>query len=382
MPAPGVLADRYQLRGTLGRGGMAEVRDAWDAQLQRPVAVKLLYAQFSSQPDFRRRFQVEARAAAGLNHPHVVAVHDYGEQDGTPYIVMERLPGRTLADAIAAGPLAQPLVRSVLDGVLSALAMAHAAGILHRDIKPGNILLADSGAAKLADFGIAKSPDSSQTIAGQVVGTLGYLSAERLSGRPATVADDLYAVGVVGYEALTGRRPFPQDNLVALARAVAEEHPVPIHAARPDVEPALAAVVERAMSRDPRMRFTSADEMRAVLSGVVPIVRPRTLVLGQPLPDPTTSLLPVAAPRRRSRFLLWGAAAIAVLVTIIAVIVDAASRPAGPPVPAGTSTPEPVPTSTAPPPTSTPTLTPADDGPAKGPGNGRGKGPKNKHHGD
>ncbi|MCT7369131.1 serine/threonine-protein kinase [Mycolicibacterium llatzerense] len=382
MPAPGVLADRYQLRGTLGRGGMAEVRDAWDTQLQRPVAVKLLYAQFSDQPDFRRRFQVEARAAAGLNHPHVVAVHDYGEQDGTPYIVMERLPGRTLADAIAAGPLPQDLVRSVLDGVLSALAMAHAAGILHRDIKPGNILLADSGAAKLADFGIAKSADSNHTVAGQVVGTMGYLSADRLSGRPATVADDLYAVGVVGYEALTGRRPFPQDNLVALARAVADGQPVPLHALRPDAEPALAVAVERAMTRDPRMRFTSADEMRAVLSGAVPIARPQTMVLGQPLPDPTTSLLPVVAPRRRSRILLWGAAAIAVLVTVIAVIVDAASRPSGPPAPVGTSTTESIPTSTSAPPLTSTSTSAVDAPPSTGPGNGRGKGPKNKHHGD
>ncbi|MEN4446846.1 protein kinase [Mycobacterium sp. SM3041] len=378
MSVPGVLADRYQLRGTLGHGGMAEVRDAWDTQLQRPVAVKLLYAQFSNQPDFRHRFQVEARAAAGLNHPHVVAVHDYGEQDGTPFIVMERLPGRTLADVIAAGPLPQHVVRAVLDGVLSALAAAHAAGILHRDIKPGNILLADSGAAKIADFGIAKSADSNHTVAGQVVGTMGYLSAERLSGRPATVADDLYAVGVVGYEALTGRRPFPQDNLVDLARAVTEGHPVPLRALRPDVDPTLAVVVERAMARDPRARFGSAEEMRAGLSGAVPAGRPPTLVLGQPLPDPTTSLLPVAAPRRSSRLLLWGAAVIVVLVTVVAVIVDAASRPSTP-APVGTSTPEPTPTSTsAPPLTSTPV--PIDDRPTpNGPGNGHGKGPKNKH---
>jgi len=375
MPVPGVLADRYQLRGTLGHGGMAEVRDAWDTQLQRPVAVKLLYAQFSAQPDFRRRFEVEARAAAGLNHPHVVAVHDYGEQDGTPYIVMERLPGRTLADVIAAGPLPQHLVRSVLDGVLSALAAAHAAGILHRDIKPGNILLADSGSAKLADFGIAKSADSNHTVAGQVVGTMGYLSADRLSGRPATVADDLYAVGVVGYEALTGRRPFPQDNLVDLARAVTEGHPVPLRALRPDVEPALEFAVERAMARDPRVRCTSADQMRAVLSGAEPAVRPPTLVLGQPLPDPTTSLLPVTAPRRRPRWLLWAAAAVVVLVTVVAVIVDAASRPATP-APVETSTPEPVPTS-APAPVSTPPPT-ADAPPPNGHGNGKGKG-HNKH---
>ncbi|MCX8556018.1 serine/threonine-protein kinase [Mycobacterium sp. SMC-16] len=376
MPYPGVLANRYQLRGTLGHGGMAEVRDAWDAQLQRPVAVKLLHAPLSAQPDFRRRFEVEARAAAGLNHPHVVAVHDYGEQDGTPYIVMERLPGRTLADAIAAGPLPLPQVRSVLDDVLSALAMAHAAGILHRDIKPGNILLADSGAAKIADFGIAKSAESSHTTAGQVVGTMGYLSADRLSGHPATVADDLYAVGVVGYEALTGRRPFPQDNLVALARAVSEGHPVPLRVLRPDVDPALAVVVERAMARDPRVRFGGADEMRAALHGAVPAGRPPTLVLGQPLPDPTTSLLPVAAPRRRSRLLLWGAAAIVVLVTVVAVIVDAASRPSTP-APVGTSTPEPTPTSTSAP-VSTPPQPVDDAPPPNGHGNGKGKG-HNKH---
>lgn len=380
MPVPGLFADRYQLRGALGRGGMAEVRDAWDTKLQRPVAIKLLYAQLGAQVDFRHRFEVEARAAAGLNHPHVVAVHDYGEQDGMPYIVMERLPGRSLADAIAAGPLPQAQVRSVLDDVLSALAAAHAAGILHRDIKPGNILLADSGAAKLADFGIAKSPDSGQTMAGQIVGTMGYLSAERLSGRPATVADDIYAVGVVGYESLTGRRPFPQDNVVALARAVAEEYPVPLHALRPDVEPALAAVVERAMSRDPRARFTSADEMRAVLSGAVAAGRPPTLKLGQPLPDPVTTPVWTRGPRRRSRAWVWAVAALVAVVTIAAVIIDAASRPETP-APVGTSTPESTPSATsAPPLTSTPTVeTPA---PTNGPGNGRGKGPKNKHHGD
>ncbi|OKH81631.1 protein kinase [Mycobacterium sp. ST-F2] len=377
MPVPAVLAERYQLRGTLGHGGMAEVRDAWDTQLQRPVAVKLLYPQFSAQPDFRRRFEIEARAAAGLNHPHVVAVHDYGEHDGTPYIVMERLPGRTLADAMATGPLPQQRIRSILDDVLSALAVAHAAGILHRDIKPGNILLDGSGSAKLADFGIAKSGDSSHTMAGQIVGTLGYLSVERLSGRPATVADDLYAVGVVGYQALTGRLPFPQDNVVALARAVAEENPVPVTVVRPDADPALASVVERAMARDRRWRFSSADEMRAVLSGAVPAARPHTLVLDQPLPDPATTLLPVGAPRRRSRFLLWAAVAIVLLVTVVAVIADAASRPATP-APVGTSTSESTATSTPVPPlTSTPTV---ETPPPTGPGNGRGKGPKNKHH--
>ena len=136
MQAPEVLGGRYELRGVLGRGGMAEVRDGWDTRLDRPVAIKLLYPVFSMQPDNRRRFEIEARAAAALNHPHIVAVHDSGDHDGTPYIVMERLSGRTLADVIALGPLPQPQVRSILDDMLSALAAAHTAGILHRDIKP------------------------------------------------------------------------------------------------------------------------------------------------------------------------------------------------------------------------------------------------------
>jgi len=163
MQAPEVLGGRYELRGVLGRGGMAEVRDGWDIRLDRPVAIKLLYPVFTSQPDNRMRFEVEARAAAALNHPHIVSVHDSGEHAGMPYIVMERLSEQTLADVIARGPLPQPQVRSILAEVLSALAAAHAAGILHRDIKPANILFSPSGHAKVADFGIAKSAASAHT---------------------------------------------------------------------------------------------------------------------------------------------------------------------------------------------------------------------------
>ena len=233
MQAPEVLGGRYELRVVLGRGGMAEVRDGWDIRLDRPVAVKLLYPVFTTQPDNRMRFEVEARAAATLNHPHIVSVHDSGEHAGTPYIVMERLSGQTLADVIAQRPLPQPQVRTVLDEVLSALAAAHAAGILHRDIKPANVLFSTSGHTKVADFGIAKSAGSAHTLTGQIVGTMAYLSADRIAGRPATFADDLYAVGVVGYEALTGRRAFPQENLAELARAVAEDTPPPLAMLRP-----------------------------------------------------------------------------------------------------------------------------------------------------
>jgi serine/threonine protein kinase len=382
MQAPEVLGGRYELRGVLGRGGMAEVRDGWDIRLDRPVAIKLLYPVFTNQPDNRMRFEVEARAAAGLNHPHIVSVHDSGEHAGTPYIVMERLSGQTLADVIARGPLPQPQVRSILDDVLSALAAAHAAGILHRDIKPANILFSAMGDTKVADFGIAKSDGTAHTLTGQIVGTMAYLSADRIAGRPATVADDLYAVGVVGYEALTGRRAFPQENLAELARAVAEDTPPPLAVLRPDVEPALAAVIERGMARDPAWRFGSADGMRAALAGRNgPPARPSTRVLAAPPPDPTTMV--VASRPNRSRWLLVTAAVIAVLVVAIAFIVDSSSRPAVP-EPVTTSTPvtPPPTTSVLPPPPPTTPVQVEQPPPKKRGENGNGKGPKHGRGGD
>jgi eukaryotic-like serine/threonine-protein kinase len=352
MQAPEILGGRYELRGVLGRGGMAEVRDGWDNRLGRAVAVKLLHPVFSVQADNRRRFEVEARAAAALNHPHIVAVHDSGEHDGTPYIVMERLSGRTLADLVARGPLPQIQVRAILNDVLSALAVAHAAGTLHRDIKPGNILFTNSGDTKVADFGIAKTPAADHTVAGQIVGTMAYLSADRLAGRPATVADDLYAVGVVGYEALTGRRPFPQENLATLARAISEDRPPPLPVLRPDVDPMLASVIERAMARDPQWRFASAHAMLAALSGgsgaapmPAPIpapMRPPTRVLAAPLPEPTTMFVaPPVRPGRRRK--LIGLAAVLAAIALAAVLVMFDSPAQRPPEPATTSTPLPTP---------------------------------------
>ena len=383
MQAPDVLGGRYELRGVLGRGGMAEVRDGWDTRLDRPVAIKLLYPVFSMQPDNRRRFEIEARAAAALNHPHIVAVHDSGDHDGTPYIVMERLSGRTLADVIALGPLPQPHVRSILDDMLSALAAAHTAGILHRDIKPGNILFTDSGVTKIADFGIAKSAETPHTMTGQIVGTMAYLSADRIAGRPATAADDLYALGVVGYEALAGRRPFPQENLAELARAIAEDRPVPLAVLRPDVDPTLDAVVDRAMAGEPQWRFGSAASMRAALAGraVPPVAgRPPTRVLASPLPDPATMVVPPQVRRSRSRVLLGLAAALlALVIAAAAIIVDSTSR-APVPEPASTSTPAPTPltTSVLPPPTSAPPVQVEEGPPGQRKGNRgeNGKGPK------
>lgn len=267
MNGVGLLGGRYEVRDLLGFGATAEVCDGWDTRLGRPVAIKLLRRGLSSQVDIRQRFEIEARAAAALNHPNIVRVYDIGNHNEAPFIVMERLPGDTLGDQIALGPLPQSQVCAALCSVLAALAVAHEAGMLHRDIKPGNLLLAPSGTLKVADFGIVKTATSVHTTTGHVVGTLAYMSPDRVSGKPASVDDDLYAVGVVGYEALTGRKPFSQEDIMPLAHAIVEGRPPPLKELRPDIDPALADVIERAMSPDPLRRFGSADAMRRALIG-------------------------------------------------------------------------------------------------------------------
>ncbi|MBH0123098.1 serine/threonine protein kinase [Rhodococcus sp. HM1] len=304
MPAPQVLGGRYELRGVLGRGGMGEVRDGWDTRLDRPVAIKLLLPALATQSEIRRRFEAEARSAATLSHPHVIAVHDSGEDGGIPYIVMERLPGRTLADDLTGGPLPRERVRTILTEVLEAVAAAHDAGILHRDLKPGNILFTATGAVKVADFGIAKSLGAEHTLTqtGELLGTVAYLSPERLAGNPATVTDDLYAVGVLGYEALCGHRPFERDNPAALVRAILDEPPPPLAAERGDVDPALATAIDRALARDPRRRYLDARVMLAAVRsrGSEPVtveVRAPTRVLAPPSPALVSASTPVGTDR-------------------------------------------------------------------------------------
>src|ERR1700722_640982 len=327
-----LLGGRYELRDVLGRGGMAEVRDGWDARLRRAVAVKLLHPGLATDAENRRRFENEARSAAALSHPNIVAIYDSGEHDGTPFIVMERLPGNSLADLVARGPLPEAVVRTILAEMLAALAAAHRAGILHRDIKPGNILFTSSGMAKVADFGIAKTTETTHTVAGEIVGTVTYLSPERLSGMPAMPSDDLYAVGAVGYEALTGRRAFPQNTLGSLSHAIMTQRPPALASLRPDVEPALAALIERAMAPQAQWRFGSAEEMRGALAGrgpglVGPPPRPPTMVMTSPVPP----MLPYAQgpapgsrpPMTRARKLVLLAAALAaVAITAVAFLVD------------------------------------------------------------
>src|SRR6478735_5517395 len=169
-----LLGGRYELRAVLGRGGMAEVREGYDSQTAQIVAIKLLYPGFDSNPDYLRRFRAEAQSASALRHPNIVTVYGAGQHNGTPFIVMERLPGRSLADLIAQGPVAPDYVRKMLGEVLSALDTAHAMGILHRDIKPANILFSAAGDALVADFGLAKGPDTHRTETGQIMGTMAY----------------------------------------------------------------------------------------------------------------------------------------------------------------------------------------------------------------
>jgi serine/threonine-protein kinase len=261
-----LVAGRYLLGEVLGRGGMGEVRAARDVTLGRDVAVKLLHAGLASDERVSRRFEHEARAAGRLTHPNVVRVYDAGEHRGRPFIVMERLDGGTLADEIARGPLSEARVRFVGVQVLEALAAAHKHGVLHRDIKPSNVMIAPDGSVRVADFGIAKSElDTGRTTTGTVVGTLGYLPPERLQGHPATTASDCYAVGVVLYEALSGRRPFDGDSPIAVLTAVQRGAPPSLTALRRDVDPSLPAAIERAMALEPDRRYATALDFAAAL---------------------------------------------------------------------------------------------------------------------
>jgi serine/threonine-protein kinase len=245
---------------------MGVVHRAHDERLGRDVAVKFLRRDLAAHESVRDRFEREAMAAARLLHPNVVTVFDSGEEDGEPHIVMECLSGRTLADELREGPQAVKRTRAMALEVLSALSAAHNLGILHRDIKPANLLITEHGSFKVGDFGIAKSVDGlDQTETGEILGTAAYLAPERIEGRAATSRSDLYSLGVVMYEALTGAKPFVGDTPAAIAYAVHDSDPIPAVELRPDADPDLVAAIERAMARNPNDRFDSADAMALAL---------------------------------------------------------------------------------------------------------------------
>jgi len=285
MGVPAVLAGRYERRGILGEGGMGTVYDAWDQRLERAVALKVLRSEIGADTTMRSRFEAEARTAATLLHPNVVAVFDSGEEEDLAFLVMERLPGHTLRHEIAVSALPPDRVRAILLDVLAALSAAHDAGILHRDIKPGNVLFTADGSVKVGDFGIAKSVGLDLTGTGELVGTTAYIAPERLDGHPATPPSDLYAVGVMAYEALTGTKPFDADTPLGLARAIADTTPPPLP---PGVDPALAAVVKRAMRKRSEDRYATAAAMAADLaSELAPSPPPPPPIEATPEPEPT-----------------------------------------------------------------------------------------------
>src|SRR5881392_716860 len=263
----GSLIDgRYKVLSRLGSGGMADVFLAEDEQLGRNVALKLLYQRFAEDPGFVERFRREAQAAAGLQHPNVVSVYDRGAYDGTYYIAMEYLPGRSLKQLIRSeAPLDPVRAIDITAQILKAARFAHRRGVIHRDLKPHNVIVDDAGHVKVTDFGIARAGASDMTETGSIMGTAQYLSPEQAQGHAVSAQSDLYAIGIVLYELLTGRVPFDGDSPVTIALKQVSELPIPPSAFNPAVPPELDAIVLRALEKDPARRFAGAEEMIAEL---------------------------------------------------------------------------------------------------------------------
>jgi eukaryotic-like serine/threonine-protein kinase len=250
---------RYRLVRRIGAGGMGEVWEADDVVLGRRVALKVLAQELADDERATRRFVREARATARLTHPNVARVYDFGRDGGVPYLVMELLEGNTLADRPAGGPLPPGEAARICAVVADALDAAHGRGIVHRDVKPGNVLLTPAGEVKVMDFGIAAAADETHSTTGSgVYGTAAYISPERAAGRPATPASDVYSLGAVLYELLTGRPPFLGDSPMAVIRAHMHERPRPVRELAPWVPARLADACEAALAKDPAQRPSSA----------------------------------------------------------------------------------------------------------------------------
>ncbi len=353
---------RYRLKHMLGRGGMASVYLAHDPNFDRDVAVKVLPREFMHDPQFSVRFLREAKAIASLEHSAIVPVHDFGEDEGQPFIVMRYMPGGTLEDRLAAGPMEIDAATAVVRRIASALQAAHEKEIIHRDLKPGNILFDQYNSAYLADFGIAKVAETSATLTGaSVIGTPAYMSPEQAAGKDAVDSrSDLYSLGVILFQMLTGELPFQADTPFGLALAHVQE-PVPsMRTAHPETPIWLDTIVRRSMAKSPGERFGTALEMsraleqripsqgaadHTVVEEAVPAAPPATVIerppppqqqpsqQPQPVPAPTPAPAPQAAPtprpqqapaKPRSRLAFWllagGAAIIGLLCIAIAAI--------------------------------------------------------------
>ncbi len=281
MTGPRVLSERYELGETLGYGGMSEVHRGKDVRLGRDVAVKVLRADLARDPQFQLRFRREAQNAAALNHPAIVAVYDTGETNTEygplPYIVMEYVDGDTLRDIVKTeGPMDEQRAMETMADVCAALDFSHRAGIIHRDVKPANVMITTTGAVKVMDFGIARALADGQgvTQTAAVIGTAQYLSPEQARGESVDARSDVYAAGTVLYELITGQPPFTGDSPVAVAYQHVREDPVPPSQHNPALPPALDAVVLKSMSKNPANRYQSAAEMRSELVRVLSGQRP------------------------------------------------------------------------------------------------------------
>ncbi len=332
-------AGRYRLDSRIATGGMGEVWRATDTLLGREVAVKLLKHEYADDETFRSRFQAEARHAASLHHPGVASVFDFGEvtpEDGSPrpYLVMELVDGQPLSELLRSGePMPPERARGLIGQAAEAIAAAHTVGIVHRDVKPANLMVTPDGVVKITDFGIARAAESvSLTQTGQVIGTPHYLSPEQASGQTATQASDVYSLGVVLFECLAGHRPFQGENAIATALAHLRD-PIP---ELPEHVPAdLRAIVRRTLAKEPSERYASAGELAAALknpaavageglaagalgaTAATEVLSPATAVMtAPPMPAP----VPPAAPRRRWQDRLpswWPVAAAALLVILV-----------------------------------------------------------------
>ena len=373
-----LLAERYKLTNRIAVGGMGEVWQASDTRLDRTVAVKILKAELSGDAEFLHRFRTEARMTASLNHPGIAAVHDYGETvfDGDlsiAYLVMELVDGDPLAGLLAKhGRLSAEFTLDMLEQAGNALQAAHEQGLVHRDVKPGNILVTSTGQVKITDFGVAKAADAAPvTRSGMVMGTAHYIAPEQALGHPAEPASDVYSLAVCGYECLAGHRPFLSENAVTVAMMHIRDIAPPLP---PDVPPAARAVIEATLVKDPRQRYNSGGEFAAAVAAVragLPLPTPRGLVNAtyatgqqpavpqpqqqqQPVPQPAPQPVPpqqqhmpvgpqsppgnpmvaigppsrpvmrpamVPAPRKKSQWGWWALLAAILLVVLVAAIV-------------------------------------------------------------
>ncbi|HKB16434.1 MAG TPA: serine/threonine-protein kinase, partial [Planctomycetota bacterium] len=322
------FAGRYEIRGILGEGSFGVVYLAHDARLDREVALKFLRPQAFSDPQAKDRFLREARSLAAVVHPNVVVVYDLGEVDGSPYLSLERIEGTTLRDALAAAPFTVAETVAVGRALLSALAAIHAAGVVHRDVKPGNVMLARDGRVKLMDFGLARGTAAAfdLTVGGVTAGTPYYMAPEQWRGKSATPRSDLFALGTLLYECLAGRVPFKAGGFEELQQAVLLDQPTPLREIRPDVPEALAAIIERSLAKEPEERHAGAAEMRAALTGLSSgpdetgvlrgkasgLRRPSVLPLSRTFPfraEATASVAGSTSPPKRSCFLRYAGAA-------------------------------------------------------------------------